>query len=32
MTQKVTKLVDDFSFEESGYERGNEYYFSNGKS
>ena len=26
MTQKVTKLVDDFSFEESGYERGNEYW------
>ena len=26
MTQKVTKLVDDFSFEGSGYERGNEYW------
>ena len=26
MTQKVTKIVDDFSFEESGYERCNEYW------
>ena len=26
MTQKVIKLVDDFSFEESGYERGKYYW------
>ncbi len=26
MTQKITKLVDDFTFEESGYERGNKYW------
>ena len=26
MTQKLTKLVDDFSFEESGYERGKYYW------
>ena len=26
MTQKIIKLVDDFSFEESGYERGDEYW------
>jgi hypothetical protein len=26
MTQKTTKLVDDFTFEESGYQRGNEYW------
>lgn len=26
MTQKATKLVDDFTFEESGYERGNNYW------
>ena len=26
MIQKITKLVDDFSFEESGYERGKYYW------
>ena len=26
MIQKTTKLVDDFTFEESGYQRGNEYW------
>ena len=26
MTQKATKLVDDFTFEESGYQRGSEYW------
>ena len=26
MKQKITKLVDDFSFEESGYERGKYYW------
>jgi hypothetical protein len=26
MIQKTTKLVDDFTFEESGYVRGNEYW------
>ena len=26
VNQKITKLVDDFSFEESGYQRGNEFW------